>query len=161
MVKNLSENEVLCEGKESCKVYLKSFLAAIPIRELQADMKKGLLSSTPLHHRLQIEFHYTQLQPPVTAPAVDDSANPIPIPKLMVIGVSEQFAMVMIVLGNHVMHVGSQKTLTFGQHFFLVFQNVWSYSNFQVEANWFLRGFRSASVMIVLGYHVIHFMSLL
>lgn len=87
-VKNSSENEVICEGKESCKEYLKSFLAAIPIRELQADMKKGLLSSTPLHHRLQIEFHYTRLQlppaalnldlvPPTTIspPAVDDSAN--------------------------------------------------------------------------------------
>ncbi|KAK9061497.1 hypothetical protein SSX86_018679 [Deinandra increscens subsp. villosa] len=89
-VKNLSENEVICEGKECCKVYLKRFLAAIPIRELQADMKKGLLSSTPLHHRLQIEFHYTQSQPPpaagnldpvlvtaTTAPKVDDMAKPV------------------------------------------------------------------------------------
>ena len=55
------EDEVLCRGKEACKEYIKSFLAAIPIRELQADAKKGLISSTPLHHRLQIEFHYTQL----------------------------------------------------------------------------------------------------
>lgn len=55
------EDEVLCKGKEACKEYIKSFLAAIPIRELQADVKKGLISSTPLHHRLQIEFHYTQL----------------------------------------------------------------------------------------------------
>ncbi|MFS7956917.1 putative NT-type C2 domain-containing protein [Helianthus anomalus] len=82
VVKNASENEVVSEGKESCKVYLKSFLAAIPIRELLADMKKGLLSSTPIHHRLQIEFHYTQLQQPppvpVIAPAVDDdSAIPV------------------------------------------------------------------------------------
>ncbi|KAL9999999.1 putative NT-type C2 domain-containing protein [Helianthus debilis subsp. tardiflorus] len=82
VVKNASENEVVSEGKESCKVYLKSFLAAIPIRELLADMKKGLLSSTPIHHRLQIEFHYTQLQQPppvpVITPAVDDdSAIPV------------------------------------------------------------------------------------
>ncbi|KAK1421090.1 hypothetical protein QVD17_23185 [Tagetes erecta] len=86
-VKNPTENEVICEGKECCKVYLKSFLAAIPIRELQADLKKGLLSSTPIHHRLQIEFHYTQLQPlpvavkldhvPVIAPAVDNLENPV------------------------------------------------------------------------------------
>jgi len=34
-------------------------LAAIPIRELQADIKKGLMASTP-HHRLQIEVHYTE-----------------------------------------------------------------------------------------------------
>lgn len=55
------EEVVVCRGKEACKEYIKSFLAAIPIRELQADVKKGLISSTPLHHRLQIEFHYTQL----------------------------------------------------------------------------------------------------
>ncbi|KAJ6433080.1 hypothetical protein OIU84_020167 [Salix udensis] len=59
------EEEIVCRGKESCKEYIKSFLAAIPIRELQADIKKGLRASTPLHHRLQIEFHYTQLTQPV------------------------------------------------------------------------------------------------
>ncbi|KAF3670968.1 putative cytosolic 5'-nucleotidase 3-like [Capsicum annuum] len=32
---------------------------AIPIRELQVDVKKGLMALTPLHQRLQIEFHYT------------------------------------------------------------------------------------------------------
>ncbi|KAL0914404.1 hypothetical protein M5K25_014748 [Dendrobium thyrsiflorum] len=56
-----AKEELVCRGKESCKEYIKSFLAAIPIRELQADMKKGLISSTPLHHRLQIEFHYTEV----------------------------------------------------------------------------------------------------
>lgn len=55
------EEELVCQGKESCKEYIKSFLASIPIRELQADLKKGLASSVPLHQRLQIEFHYTQL----------------------------------------------------------------------------------------------------
>jgi hypothetical protein len=59
------EEEIVCKGKESCKEYIKSFLAAIPLRELQADIKKGLMASTPLHHRLQIEFHYTQLTLPV------------------------------------------------------------------------------------------------
>ncbi|KAK2971307.1 hypothetical protein RJ640_001333 [Escallonia rubra] len=58
------EESIVCRGKDSCKEYIKSFLAAIPIRELQADLKKGLMASTPLHRRLQIEFHYTQcLQP--------------------------------------------------------------------------------------------------
>ncbi|KAK7396783.1 hypothetical protein VNO78_17941 [Psophocarpus tetragonolobus] len=57
-----SEQEVICKGKEACKEYIKSFLAAIPIRELEADVKKGLISSASLYHRLlQIEFHYTQL----------------------------------------------------------------------------------------------------
>lgn len=56
------EEQVICRGKEACKEYIKSFLAAIPIRELEADAKKGLISSASLYHRLlQIEFHYTQL----------------------------------------------------------------------------------------------------
>ncbi|RDX76863.1 hypothetical protein CR513_43101, partial [Mucuna pruriens] len=56
------QEEVICRGKEACKEYIKNFLAAIPIRELEADAKKGLISSTSLYHRLlQIEFHYTQM----------------------------------------------------------------------------------------------------
>ncbi|PQQ18643.1 uncharacterized protein Pyn_28259 [Prunus yedoensis var. nudiflora] len=50
------KEEVVCKGREACKDYIKSFLAAIPIRELLGDLKKGLMASTPLHHRLQIEF---------------------------------------------------------------------------------------------------------
>ncbi|CAH8356767.1 unnamed protein product [Eruca vesicaria subsp. sativa] len=57
----VSEPEVVCRGKESCKEYIKSFLAAIPIRELQEDIKKGLASTVPVHQRLQIEFHYTEM----------------------------------------------------------------------------------------------------
>ncbi|KAF8762888.1 hypothetical protein HU200_008959 [Digitaria exilis] len=57
------ECELVLKGKDACKEYIKSFLAAIPIRELQADIKKGLMASTPLHHRLQIEFHYTESCP--------------------------------------------------------------------------------------------------
>ncbi|KAL1204707.1 hypothetical protein V5N11_017323 [Cardamine amara subsp. amara] len=55
------ESEIVCRGKESCKEYIKNFLAAIPIRELQEDIKKGLASTAPVHHRLQIEFHYTKM----------------------------------------------------------------------------------------------------
>lgn len=58
---SVSEPEVVCSGKESCKEYIKSFLAAIPIRELQEDIKKGLASTAPVHQRLQIEFHYTKM----------------------------------------------------------------------------------------------------
>ncbi|KAM3378114.1 hypothetical protein P3S68_010527 [Capsicum galapagoense] len=53
------EKNIIYRGKEACKEYIKSFLAAIPIRELQVDVKKGLMASTPLHQHLQIEFHYT------------------------------------------------------------------------------------------------------
>ncbi|KAJ8754481.1 hypothetical protein K2173_005642 [Erythroxylum novogranatense] len=72
------EGEVLCRGKDSCKEYIKNFLAAIPIRELQADIRKGLMASTPLHHRLQIEFHYTQYleQPVAQIHAAEMMANP-------------------------------------------------------------------------------------
>lgn len=55
--------EVVIRGKDSCKDYIKNFLAAIPMRELIADIKKGRMASTPLHHRLQIEFHYTRISP--------------------------------------------------------------------------------------------------
>lgn len=72
------EEDVLFRGKESCKEYIKNFLAAIPIRELEADVKKGLAMSTPLHHRLQIEFHYTRLQQPafISQATVVDASIP-------------------------------------------------------------------------------------
>lgn len=69
------QNEVICRGKESCKRYIKDFLAAIPIRELQADMKRGLVTSVPLHHRLQIEFHYTHSQPAPLTPAIEAATS--------------------------------------------------------------------------------------
>ncbi|KAK4432643.1 hypothetical protein Salat_1026500 [Sesamum alatum] len=77
-MKNKQEEEVVCQGKESCKEYIKSFLAAIPIRELQADMKKGLTMSTPLHHRLQIEFHFTQPQQPESSSPATELATCTP-----------------------------------------------------------------------------------
>lgn len=78
-VKDELEEELVCQGKEACKEYIKSFLAAIPIRELQADVKKGLISSIPLHHRLQIEFHFTQLLPsPSVTPALPPTFNAAP-----------------------------------------------------------------------------------
>ncbi|CAA2970011.1 uncharacterized protein LOC111383908 isoform X2 [Olea europaea var. sylvestris] len=70
------EPKIVCTGKESCKEYIKSFLAAIPLRELQVDLKKGLMASTPLHHRLQIEFHYTRhLQPAIESSIVEAVAD--------------------------------------------------------------------------------------
>uniref|UniRef100_A0A5B6ZE64 C2 NT-type domain-containing protein n=1 Tax=Davidia involucrata TaxID=16924 RepID=A0A5B6ZE64_DAVIN len=80
------EELVVCRGKESCKEYIKSFLAAIPIRELQVDLKKGLMASTPLHHRLQIEFHYTQfLQPVAQFSSVETTADAPVISALAVV----------------------------------------------------------------------------
>ena len=71
-LEDTEREEVVCRGKESCKEYIKSFLAAIPIRELEADIKKGLIASAPIHHRLQIEFHYTRfVQPTVESPVAE------------------------------------------------------------------------------------------
>ncbi|KAJ7958777.1 EEIG1/EHBP1 N-terminal domain protein [Quillaja saponaria] len=50
---------VICRGKECCKEFIKRFLAAIPVRELEEDEKKGMVSSLRLHRQLQIEFHYS------------------------------------------------------------------------------------------------------
>ncbi|KAI5355112.1 hypothetical protein L3X38_008007 [Prunus dulcis] len=51
--------EELCSGKECCRQFIKRFLAAIPLGELEEEEKKGTVSTLPLHRRLQIEFHYT------------------------------------------------------------------------------------------------------
>ncbi|XXG74052.1 hypothetical protein AAC387_Pa07g2872 [Persea americana] len=72
--KDEEEVEVVCRGKEACKEYIKSFLAAIPIRELQDDIKKGRMTSTPLHARLQIEFNFTKFSQPKTGFAAFDVA---------------------------------------------------------------------------------------
>ncbi|KAI3523120.1 hypothetical protein L1887_01177 [Cichorium endivia] len=69
-LKKVDEFEVFFNGKDCCKEYIKNFLAAIPIRELEADMKKGLNSLTPVHQRLQIEFHHTRLQVSATSSPV-------------------------------------------------------------------------------------------
>ncbi|WVZ59958.1 hypothetical protein U9M48_010039 [Paspalum notatum var. saurae] len=80
--KDIEDNVLVSRGKESCKEYIKSFLAAIPIRELQVDIKKGLIASTTLHQRLQIEFHYTELSPKeITSP-----------PRLLSIGAPFEFS---------------------------------------------------------------------
>ena len=67
-LKNASNKECLDDrsvyrGKDACKEFIKRFFAALPLRELEMDMKKGLLGRTPLHRHLQIELHFTSLMP--------------------------------------------------------------------------------------------------
>lgn len=50
-------------GTASCCQFIKEFFAALPLRELQSDIKKGLLGKVPLHQLLQIEFHFTNPWP--------------------------------------------------------------------------------------------------
>jgi hypothetical protein len=47
-------------GRSACCQFVKEFFAALPLRELQIDIEKGLLGKVPLHQRLQIEFHFTK-----------------------------------------------------------------------------------------------------
>lgn len=56
-------DEVQDGGKASCCQFIKEFFAALPLRELKSDIKKGLLGKVPLHQRLQIEFHFTVSRP--------------------------------------------------------------------------------------------------
>lgn len=84
---NSNREEVVCRGKESCKEYIKNFLAAIPIRGLEADIKKGLrATSTTVHHTLQIEFHYTRssqlaVESPVAVAVGDVPVKALPVTK--------------------------------------------------------------------------------
>ncbi|XP_061341050.1 uncharacterized protein LOC133287447 [Gastrolobium bilobum] len=51
--------EIICRGKECCKEFIKRFLAAIPLRQLEKEEKKWNVSSPYLHRQLQIDFHYS------------------------------------------------------------------------------------------------------
>ncbi|CAK7353704.1 unnamed protein product [Dovyalis caffra] len=55
--KEVSE-DIICKGKECCKEFIKRFLAAIPLGELEEEEKKGTISTFSLLKRLQIDFHY-------------------------------------------------------------------------------------------------------
>lgn len=59
----VSTEKVQNGGKAICRQFVKEFFAALPLRELQSDIKRGLLGKVPLHQRLQIEFHYTAYRP--------------------------------------------------------------------------------------------------
>ncbi|KAK6140697.1 hypothetical protein DH2020_025561 [Rehmannia glutinosa] len=58
------EGEIICSGKECCGEFIKRFLAAIPLKELEEEEKKKAVSYFSLHHRLQIEFNYSCLSSP-------------------------------------------------------------------------------------------------
>ncbi|XAR70974.1 hypothetical protein NMG60_11028033 [Bertholletia excelsa] len=58
--KEASEEEI-CRGKECCREFIKRFLAAIPLGELESEEQKGPVSYFDLHQRLQIEFNFSSL----------------------------------------------------------------------------------------------------
>ncbi|CAL9114379.1 unnamed protein product [Musa acuminata var. zebrina] len=53
-----TDGEAVCEGVICCREYIKGFLAALPLRELQQDVNRGVMEEAVLHRHLQIEFHY-------------------------------------------------------------------------------------------------------
>lgn len=54
----VSCKEVISEGIDSCREYIKGFLASLPVRQLQVEMQMGSIREHTIHQRLQIEFHY-------------------------------------------------------------------------------------------------------
>ncbi|KAG6388087.1 hypothetical protein SASPL_153284 [Salvia splendens] len=69
--------EVICSGKECCREFIKRFLAAIPLKELEEEEKKSTVSYFCLHQRLQIEFNYSCLISPASS-----SSTPSPLSSL-------------------------------------------------------------------------------
>ncbi|KAL7159062.1 hypothetical protein ABFS83_01G004100 [Erythranthe nasuta] len=62
------EEEIICSGKECCREFIKRFLAAIPLKELEEEeKKKGAVSHFSLHQRLQIEFNYSYSSSPLSS----------------------------------------------------------------------------------------------
>ncbi|CAA0822761.1 Unknown protein [Striga hermonthica] len=57
----IKEEKIICSGKECCREFIKRFLAAIPLKELEDEERKNGVSYFSLHHRLQIEFNYSCL----------------------------------------------------------------------------------------------------
>lgn len=53
-----NSSEYVCKGISCCKQFIKGFLAAIPLGELQSNVEKGINGNAPLHQLLQIEFLY-------------------------------------------------------------------------------------------------------
>ncbi|GLJ29171.1 hypothetical protein SUGI_0575160 [Cryptomeria japonica] len=58
---NNVKGKLICKGRESCKEFIKGFWAALTLRELEIDIKMGLLGRIHPYQRLQIEFHFTCL----------------------------------------------------------------------------------------------------
>ncbi|KAF5784517.1 putative NT-type C2 domain-containing protein [Helianthus annuus] len=54
-------DQVVCKGKECCKEFIKRFLAAIPLKELETEERKQAVPYYSLHHRLQIEFNFCSM----------------------------------------------------------------------------------------------------
>ncbi|XP_073158270.1 uncharacterized protein [Henckelia pumila] len=50
--------KIICSGKDCCREFIKRFLAAIPLHDLEEEEKTKGVSYVSLYRRLQIEFSY-------------------------------------------------------------------------------------------------------
>ncbi|XLS62960.1 hypothetical protein HN51_017188 [Arachis hypogaea] len=59
-MENEPSKKIVCKGKECCKEFIKLFLAAMPLRQLEEEESKGNVSTTNsyLHRFLQIDVHF-------------------------------------------------------------------------------------------------------
>ncbi|KAK7377221.1 hypothetical protein VNO80_02643 [Phaseolus coccineus] len=58
---NKQRGEIVCKGKGCCKEFIKRFLAAIPLRQLEEEESKEVVYNPYFHRQLQIDFHYSLL----------------------------------------------------------------------------------------------------
>ncbi|GFZ08353.1 hypothetical protein Acr_20g0001610 [Actinidia rufa] len=62
-----AKEEEICRGKECCREFIKRFLAAIPLKELESAEEKEPVSYFALHQRLQIEFNFSYSFPSLSS----------------------------------------------------------------------------------------------
>ncbi|KAK3043732.1 hypothetical protein RJ639_001928 [Escallonia herrerae] len=67
--------EIICSGRGCCKEYIKRFLAAIPLQELEQEEKKETVPYYSLHQCLQIEFNFTRSSSSSSSSPISSSAT--------------------------------------------------------------------------------------
>ncbi|KAK2985725.1 hypothetical protein RJ640_000405 [Escallonia rubra] len=67
--------EIICSDRGCCKEYIKRFLAAIPLQELEQEEKKETVPYYSLHQRLQIEFNFTRSSSSSSSSPISSSAT--------------------------------------------------------------------------------------
>ncbi|CAI9772909.1 unnamed protein product [Fraxinus pennsylvanica] len=80
MHRKTENEEIICSGKECCREYIKRFLAAIPLKELQEEEEKKGVSYFSLHNRLQIEFNFCYSTPPSSSRSSSLTSSPFSSP---------------------------------------------------------------------------------
>lgn len=69
--------EVISRGKDCCREFIKRFLAAVPVGDVEAEMKKGRVSHLALYRQLQVDFHFTSAVPTTTHFAAYQSSSQV------------------------------------------------------------------------------------